>query len=136
MRFPLETLARKLTTAWNGESGHVIIYQQVQDIAIEFRKYCLQHNLLDFSLQMEIFHSFLVKQPVFQTYFKSSFSHLIYDNIEEDPPASHDLVYSWLPQFRSAMFIMDSNAGYRTYLGADPISAERFQPECKKYSFI
>lgn len=129
--FPLENFAEKLTVAWNGESGHVIIYKQVQEIALKFREYCFQHNLLDFSLQMEIFHRFLAKQPIVQTYLNSSFSHLIYDNVEEDAPSSHDLVESWLPQFRSAMFIMDSNAGYRTFLGADPISAERFQPECK-----
>jgi len=128
--FPLDQMADRLSSAWNGESGHTAIFYQAQDIAVKFRQYCYQNNLLDYSLQMEIFHTILSKQSVVQKFLKDSYAHLIYDNLEEDAPASHDLVESWLPQFLSGMFIMDENAGYRTFLGADPVSANRFIPFC------
>ena len=129
--FPLDQMADRLTSAWNGESGHTAIFYQAQDIAVKFRQYCYQNNLLDYSLQMEIFHTFLSKQAEVQQFLKDSYTHLIYDNLEEDAPASHDLVESWLPQFLTGMFIMDENAGYRTFLGADPVSANRFIPFCR-----
>jgi len=127
----LNMLAEKLTSAWNGEPGHTAIYQQAQDIAIHFRQFCYRHNLLDFSLQLEIFHNYLAKQPQVQNFLANSYTHLVYDNIEEDSPASHDLVEDWLSQFQTTLFIMDSNAGYRTFLGADPVSANRFKDYCQ-----
>jgi energy-coupling factor transporter ATP-binding protein EcfA2 len=129
--FRLDQMADRLAGAWNGESGHTAIYYQAQDIALKFRQYCYQNNLLDFSLQMEIFHTFLSRQAEVQKFLNDSYAHLIYDNIEEDAPASHDLVEGWLPQFQTGMFIMDENAGYRTFLGADPVSANRFTPYCR-----
>jgi hypothetical protein len=128
--FSLDDIGVKLSTAWNGESGHTIIYQQAQEIAKQFRSYCIQYNLLDFSLQMEIFHRFLSHQPSVRTYLQNSFSHLIYDNVEEDAPASHDLIEDWISHFYTALFIKDEYAGYRSFMGADPISAERFKQYC------
>ncbi len=128
--FPLETLSERLTAAWNGESGHTIIYQQAQEIVLAFRKYCYQHNLLDFSLQMDLFEKHLAHQPVVQQYLQNSFTHIIYDNIEEDAPISHDLIETWLPHFENVLLISDDNAGYRTFLGADPVSANRFVSHC------
>lgn len=129
--FDLNLLAEKLASAWNGEPGHTVIYQQAQDIAAHFRQFCYQHNLLDFSLQMEIFHNYLAKQHPVVDFLKNSYTQLVYDNIEEDAPSSHDLVENWLPNFQTGMFIMDSNAGYRTFLGADPVSASRFMDYCR-----
>jgi hypothetical protein len=128
--FPLDSIGERLSAAWNGEIGHTIIYQQAQEIARQFRLYCLQHDLLDFSLQMEIFHRFLSHQPVARTYLQENYSHLVYDNVEEDAPASHDLIEDWMSQFQTALFIKDDNAGYRSFMGADPISSERFMQYC------
>ncbi len=129
--FRLDQMADRLASAWNGENGHTAIFYQAQDIALKFRQYCYQNNLLDFSLQMEIFHTFLSSQPEVQQFLQDSYAHLVYDNIEEDAPASHDLVESWQPQFQTRMFIIDENAGYRTFLGADPVSANRFSRYCQ-----
>ncbi len=128
--FSLNDIGEKLSAAWNGESGHTIIYHQAEEIARQFRSYCLQNNLLDFSLQMEIFRQFLSHQPSVRAYLQNSFSHLIYDNLEEDAPASHDLIEDWISQFDTALFIKDEDAGYRSFMGADPISAERFKQYC------
>ena len=36
---------------------------------------------------------------------------------------AHDLIYNWLPHAASALIIFDQDAGYRSFLGADPVSA-------------
>jgi hypothetical protein len=128
--FSLDEIGERLSAAWNGESGHTIIYHQAQEIARQFRSYCFQNNLLDFSLQMEIFHRFLSHQSSVRTYLQDSYSHLVYDNVEEDAPASHDLIEDWMPQFNTALFIKDDNAGYRSFMGADPVSVDRFKHYC------
>ena len=81
------------------------------------------NNLLDFSLQVEVFINHLWNQDVFKEYFYKNFRVLIADNVEEDVPATHDLIKEWLPDFDSSLVIFDNNGGYRSFLGADPISA-------------
>ena len=120
--FPYTSLAERLKTAWVGEPAQFHIYEQAQECAELFRQYCLKNNLLDFSLQLEVFvqtlwPSFLCRQYLFSTY-----RHLIYDNLEEDVPVVHDVIRQWLPHFDSALLIYDSEGGFRSFLGADPQS--------------
>ncbi len=94
-----------------------------QACASEFRQYCLDHNLLDFSLQLEIFARILWNDATVRNYLTRSYRHVIYDNVEEDIPVAHDILAEWLPEFDSALLIFDEDAGYRRFLGADPESA-------------
>ncbi len=120
--FPYTTLAERLKTAWVGEPAQVHIYEQAQECATLFRQYCLKHNLLDFSLQLEMFVQTLWPSFVCRQYLFSTYRHLIYDNLEEDVPVVHDVIRQWLPHFDSALLIYDSEGGFRSFLGADPHS--------------
>ena len=117
--FPLQEIGDRLKSAWSGESSQRRIYEDAQDCALRFRQYCLEHNLLDFSLQMEVFYHHLWHAHACRRYLLETFHHLIYDNVEEDTPIAHDLVREWLPEFASALLIFDTDAGYRRFLGAD-----------------
>ena len=75
--FPYTELGTRLDAAWVGDPGQRRIYQDVQDCAIRFREYCLEHNLLDFSLQLEIFTDILWPQEQVQNYLKQTYRHLI-----------------------------------------------------------
>jgi hypothetical protein len=121
--FPLEEIASRLRAAWSGNQADARFFDQAQECAIRFREYCLEHSLLDFSLQLEVFSMTLWKEEIFQSYLQDRYRHLIYDNIEEDYPAAHDLIRDWLPHLDSALLILDESAGYRSFLGADPQSA-------------
>jgi hypothetical protein len=68
--------------------------------------------------------------PACRDYLVGRYVHLIADNVEEDTPVAHDLLAEWLPLCRSALVIYDSDAGYRRFLGADPVSACRFRELC------
>jgi hypothetical protein len=126
----------RLSAAWVGDPGQRRIYADAQESATRFRKYCLEHNLLDFSLQMEIFSKILWHTSECRDYLTSQYRHLVYDNVEEDIPAAHDLVLDWLPNFDSVLVIFDRDAGYRRFLGADPSSAERLSDLCTNHEIL
>ncbi len=123
-------IAERLSTAWVGDPARRRIYADAQDCGLRFRQFCLEHNLLDFSLQLEIFSKRLWRMPECQQYLTGQMRHLIYDNVEEDIPVAHDLLAEWLPEFDSALVIYDDDGGYRINLSADPQSALRFEELC------
>ena len=128
--FPHTEIGERLSSAWIGDPGQRRVYADAQESANRFRQYCLEHNLLDFSLQLDIFWNILWRLPECHAYLTRQYSHLICDNIEEDIPVAHDLLSEWLPDFDSALVIFDTDGGYRRFLGADPDSAHRLASLC------
>jgi hypothetical protein len=128
--FPHTEIGERLKAAWTGDSGQLRVYDDAQACASLFRQYCLAHNLLDFSLQVEVFWQHLWKSELCHKYLVETYRHLIIDNVEEDVPVTHDLLMSWLPLAQSCLIIFDDDAGYRRFLGADPRSARRLIKRC------
>jgi hypothetical protein len=128
--FPSTEIGPRLKAAWHGETSQLRVYDDVQTCATRFRNYCLEHNLLDFSLQIEVFKNSLWPNSLCQDTLIKQYRHLIADNLEEDTPAAHDLLAAWLPYFDSALMIYDQQAGYRRFLGADQTSALALKPLC------
>jgi hypothetical protein len=128
--FDPSTIGDRLIRASLSKPEELHAYVDAQDCAIRFRKFCLDHNLLDFSLQLEIFHRILWPSQACQNYLYNQYRHLVYDNIEEDVPVAHDIIRSWLPSFESALLIYDTGGGYRVFLGADPASGVTLEIGC------
>lgn len=128
--FPYGEIGERLSASWVGDAPQRLAYSQAQECAHRFRNYCLGHNLLDFSLQLEVFVKHLWDLPLFQEYLLGQGLHVIADNIEEDTPIAHDLLLDLLPEARSALVIYDLEGGHRTFLGADPTSALRLRDAC------
>jgi hypothetical protein len=95
-----------------------------------FRDHCLTHNLLDFSLQVETFMRFVWTRPECRSFLLRAYRHIIADNLEEDIPVAHDLLREWVSQADSALLVMDWDAGFRSYLGADPLGAQTLSELC------
>jgi hypothetical protein len=131
--FPYTEIGDRLKAAWEGEEGRERIYEQAQICANRFRRHCLDHNLLDFSLQVEVFLEHLWPRPICRDYLLDRYSHLIVDNLEEDVPVAHDLLREWLPSTRSALLIYDHEAGYRRFLGADPETGYELKELCDEH---
>lgn len=112
-------IGARLDSAWVGDPAQRRVYADAQECANRFRTYCLEHNLLDFSLQLETFWHYLWPEEFVREYLTHTYRHLIYDNVEEDVPRAHDLMRNWLPAFDSALLIYDEGGGYRRFLGAD-----------------
>ena len=128
--FPYTEIGERLKAAWAGDPGQRRVYEDAQYCATRFREYCLAHNLLDFSLQLELFLKHLWKAPLCRQYLDEAYQHLLFDNLEEDTPAAHDLLREWLPHFTSVLLIYDHSAGYRRFLGADPQSGASLSDLC------
>jgi superfamily I DNA/RNA helicase len=117
--FPHTDIGSRLDSAWFGDPAQRRIYADTQECASLFREYCLNHNLLDFSLQFEVFANILWQNEQVRSYLTQTFRHLVYDNVEEDTPRAHDIVRKWLGDFDSALLLYDDDAGYRMFLGGD-----------------
>lgn len=123
-----------LIDAWGPDRPRkqVLAYQAAGRVAEAFRRYCLRHNLLDFSLQVELFTRHLFPKPLFRERFFGQYTHLIADNLEEDNPTTHQLLAEWLPHLEAALLLYDWDGGYRIFLGADPDSALRLRERCDR----
>jgi hypothetical protein len=128
--FPHTEISERLKAAWGGEQSQSHIYDEAQACATRFREHCLAHNLLDFSLQLEVFTHHLWSLPLCRSYLLRTYTHLMVDNVEEDTPVAHDLLREWLGHCQSALLIYDEDAGYRRFLGADPESARALSELC------
>jgi hypothetical protein len=129
--FPHQEIGSRLESAWFGDPSRRRVFADTQECASLFRAYCLDHNLMDFSLQMEVFTKNLWPLEQVRDFLKDSYRHLIYDNLEEDPPFAHDIVREWLPAFDSAVMLYDEGAGYRNFLGGDAISGRTLAEGCE-----
>lgn len=131
--FPHTEVADRLKRAWGGESAHKRMYDHAQSCANGFRAYCLEHNLLDFSLQYELFFRHCLAEPLCREHLFGAYRHLIVDNVEEDTPRAHDLLKQWLQECETALVVLDQDAGYRAFLGADPEGAQEFKRLCQDW---
>ena len=98
--FPYTEIGERLQEAWLGDPAQNHIFEQVQDCANRFRAYCLEHNLLEFSLQMEVFVNRLWKLPACRDHLVGRYRHLIAENVEEDNAAAQDILREWIPAFQ------------------------------------
>ncbi len=127
--FSYREIGARLREAWDGPSAQTTTFAQVQTCADRFRDFCLANNLLDFSLQIDIFRQLLTRDW-FRDQLYARYQHLIVDNVEEDAPVTHELLRAWLPHAQSALIVYDTDAGYRTFLGADARSAYELREVC------
>jgi len=134
--FPVDEIGARLDSAWLGDPGQHRIYADAQHCATLFREYCLDNNLLDFSLQLDVFWNVLWPEPSVRDYLTRTYRHLIYDNLEEDVPRGHDIVREWLPDFDSALLIYDEGGGYRRFLGSDPQTGWSLRDLCDEQAVL
>jgi hypothetical protein len=130
--FPLDEISRRLSSAWIGEPAQKSIFEDAGRAAILFREFCLSNNLLDYSLQIELFSRMLSNIPLVKEYLHTRFRHLIYDNVEEDVPAAHDFIRDLFASLESAFLIYDEDAGYRVFLGASPVDGYSLRDNCRE----
>ena len=124
-------LVARLKSALAGGVEQAHIFGDAQTCAIAFRRYCLAHNLLDFSLQLEVFRDHVWPTPQARGFLRGRYRHVIADNVEEDNPASQGLLLDLSETSESALIIYDRDAGFRRFLGADPEAALRLRDRCQ-----
>ncbi|MCL6512059.1 MAG: AAA family ATPase [Anaerolineae bacterium] len=134
--FALEELADRLMSAWHGAESRRHAYRAVQEIALAFRRFCLQHTLVDFSLGMELFRAHLLKAGFYREYVAARYRHVLADNVEEAAPVIHDFLCLLLETSDSAMIVEDDPGGFRINLGAEPQSARAVREACDWVEYV
>jgi hypothetical protein len=129
---PHTQVGQRLAAALAVEPSSRVALEHAQACANEFRRFCLERNLLDFSLRIETFFQHLWQVEGVQQFLTTRYRHLIVDNIEEDTPFAHTILRRWLPQTESALLINDEEAGYRIFLGANWRTAADLAALCDK----
>jgi len=127
----IREIAQRLKSASNNTPTLHIAFDQVQECAEIFREYCLNNNLIDFSLLVSSFRDHLWSLKSCREYFYYRYNVLIADNLEEDTPFAHELIKDWTKSFQSSLLIYDEGGGYRSFLGADPEGALSLKDECQ-----
>ena len=122
-----EAYARLENTVPPGEQkiARLNVMQTARRISQEFRAHCRRESLVDYSLQMQIFLNEILENRWCETHLFRTYRHLVFDNAEEETYAGQKLVARWLPHLESALILLDEDGGYRAFLGADPINAEK-----------
>ncbi|HFC11843.1 MAG TPA: hypothetical protein ENJ56_03285 [Anaerolineae bacterium] len=127
----IEATERQINT-WVGEQSHLRNLRLAQEVAQQFRAHCLANNLLDLSLTTDTFSRQVLAHHEFSRYFSERFRHLMVDNLEEQTPAGQAFVAHLLDVTQSATVVYDEGGGYRRFLAADPVGANRFRLKAQK----
>ena len=131
---PLEDLGKYLQAARINEETARGRVEEISSAVVSYRQFCARHNLVDFSLNLELFKDLIREVQPARNYLFGRFRHLVYDNCEEDVPLAHDFVRLWMghpgSRLESVLVAYDPEAGFRKFLGADPKSAYRLKKEC------
>jgi hypothetical protein len=129
--YDIAEVADRLTAAWTGDSERLIYFVQAQTCIERFRSYCLQHNLLDVSLSLEVFRKHLLPRDVVADYLEEHFRHLLVEGVEETVPVAQDFIGRHLRSADSAFLVYRREGGFRVFLGVDPDGASELRHECE-----
>lgn len=105
-----------------------------RQISQKFRTLCYEEALVDFSLMIDLFNKQVLVNDWSRTHLFRAHKHLIFDNVEEDNISAHKLARLWLPHLESALLIADDDAGFRLFLGADPLGGYALADACEHKS--
>ncbi len=106
------------------------VLQTAKRISQQFQALSLQHSLVDFSMWIRLFNEQVLANPWSRTHLFRSRRHLIMDNSEEENFAAQELARQWIPHLESALVVVDEDAGFRLFLGANPRDVDRLLDVC------
>jgi len=130
---PLKEIAARLKSISAVNPEIFSAFDQVQDCASKFRSYCLDHNLIDFSLLLTIFREHVWHLDICQQYIRARYEALFADNLEEDTPFTHTLIEDLSRMVSSSTFVYDTNGGFRSFLGANAESGYSLRINCREH---
>lgn len=132
-RLSVEEAFRRQRATWAGEAEHLRHLRDAEKAAGQFRAFCLENSLLNFSLIIELFDQQIVNHSAFGQYFRERYRHLLVDNVEEQPPAGQHFITSLMTAAESAAIVYDLGGGYKRFLAADPTGARQFRQRCQNH---
>lgn len=128
--YEIAEVADRLRAAWTGDRDRLVYFEQAQTCIERFRAHCLQHNLLDVSLALEVFRKHLEPRDVVADYLDEHYWHLLVEGVEETVPVAQDFISRRLERTDSAFLVHRRDGGFRVFLGVDPEGAADLRTRC------
>ena len=129
--YPLEEVGHRLKAAWTGEAESLRYFDQAQTCIEVFRTHCLQHNLVDISLAIDLFHRFLRPGDACEAYL-SQFTYLAVEGVEESVPVAQDFLAHHMSRASASLLVHRRHGGFRVFLGVDPLGAIDLRDRCNR----
>lgn len=130
--YDIAEVADRLRAAWTGDRDRLVYFEQAQTCIERFRAHCLQHNLLDVSLALEVFRQHIEPRDVVADYLDEHFRHLLVEGVEETVPVAQDFIGRRLERTDSAFLVYRRDGGFRVFLGVDPEGAADLRARCTR----
>jgi hypothetical protein len=115
-----------------GERGSPATTDDSLEAIAGYRAYCRAHGLVDFAESLALFAGMATQESPARRHVLERYRHLVADNLEEDIPIAHDLLIDWIPDFESALVVVDTEGSYRLFMGASDGSARRLAGVCER----
>ena len=114
-----------------GQKERLRYMEDAKEAIDSFRRVCLDNNLLDLSLLIQVFTHQLLDSSEYVDYLQTRFNNLIVDNLEEQTPVGHDFIHGMMKVMSSSALAVDIGGGYKRFMAADPVGAIGFRSHCE-----
>lgn len=108
--------------------GQQEIYEAAQVAMNGYVDKLMQHGALDYALAVEAYQT-LSQAEWYRRMLQLQYRYLLVDDVDELPPAAHDVIELILQHSEGAVFCFATDGGHSRFFGADPQGAwQRFGP--------
>ena len=125
-------LKRRLL-AWAGDDREKItVFKEAIAIMETFRKFCLDNRIMDYSLTVELYNKYLLKNEKYLGELEKRYTYLFVDNLEKFVPAAQNLFLYLLKKLPGVYLSFNPEEGINRFFGGNPqLAREVFFPLCQ-----
>ncbi|MGM0409547.1 MAG: UvrD-helicase domain-containing protein, partial [Bacillota bacterium] len=115
---------KKRLIAWAGEDhDKKLVFRESIKIMKIFRDFCLNNQVIDYSLLIDLYNNKLLKNDSYLHYLDKRFEYLFIDDLESSVPAAIKL-FERLEKKTDSYMTFNNEAGINRFFGANPILAK------------
>lgn len=112
------------------------VYKQALKVMQQFRRQCMQHHSLDYSLIIDLYNQYLLLNEQYFTELTQRYQYLIVDNLEKTIPTAQDLILKLMQQTAETYLAFNPEGGFSSFFGGNAKLAEQtFFPICDLVTF-
>ncbi|MBL1209075.1 recombinase family protein [Geminocystis sp. GBBB08] len=113
-----------------------IFINLIQELILQWRKWCLEKGLLSYGLIYELYGLYLLPNNYYQSYLKDNYQAIFADDVDDYPAMMADLAKVFLTEKKTAVFTYNQNGKISLGLGADPQYLQELAKFCHQESLV
>lgn len=108
----------------------------IQQLILQWRKWCLERGLLSYGLIYELYGLHLLSNTHYQSYLKDNYEAIFADDVDDYPALMKDLAMTFLEDKKCAVFTYNQNGKISLGLSADPKYLQKLASFCYQESLL